>query len=95
VATPINSVVPFMEVVALATSLAEWQAAIENALTPAANSPEAIGARREHAAEHDWDLLVEQIATRLRARLDEKQDEVGEPREPPREGVGTYATGGG
>jgi glycosyltransferase involved in cell wall biosynthesis len=99
VATPINSVVPFMEVVGLATSVPEWQAAIENALTPAASSPEAVRARREHAAEHDWDLLVAQIASRLQGRLNEKAAGVPEPREPPREPprerVDAYATGGG
>jgi hypothetical protein len=65
---------PFMEVVGLATSFAEWQSVIENALTPAASSPEAVRARREHAARHDWDLLVQQIATRLRERLREKTE---------------------
>ena len=72
VASPIDSLVPFVDVVWLATGAAEWQSAIETALGPAANSPDAIRARRARAAEHDWDLLVEQIATRLHARLAEK-----------------------
>lgn len=93
VASPIHSVVPFMEVVGLATTPPEWQAALENALTPAARAPEAVRARREHAAEHDWDLLVEQIATRLRARLGDPRDGADEASERPR--VGAYAGGRG
>jgi glycosyltransferase involved in cell wall biosynthesis len=70
VAAPINSVVPFKDVVWLATTVDEWQAAVAAALAPAATSEEAMKARCACAAEHDWDLLVEKIATQLRSRLE-------------------------
>jgi hypothetical protein len=79
IASPIQSVLPFNDVVSLATSAAEWQAAIDVALRPEANSPDAVRARRERAAGYDWDLLVAQIAARLRARLQEKLGIAGSP----------------
>lgn len=73
VASPINSVLPFKDVVWLATSVEAWQKAVEAALDRSANRADAVRARRERAAEHDWDLLVDQIAGHLRSRLVEKR----------------------
>lgn len=70
VASPIHSVLPFRDVVSLATTPAEWQAALAAALDPSANRPELARTRRERAAEHDWELLVGRIATHLRSRLE-------------------------
>jgi glycosyltransferase involved in cell wall biosynthesis len=69
VATPISSVLPFGDVVGLAASAPEWQTALARALEPSATSTDAVSARRARAAEHDWDLLVDQIAAQLSARL--------------------------
>ncbi len=69
VATPIDSIVPFGDVVQLAKSVEEWQAALSASLAPVATAADVTHARRARAAEHDWNLLVEQIAARMRARL--------------------------
>jgi hypothetical protein len=63
-------VVPFNDVVWLATTLEQWQTALAAALEPEANSSEAANARRVRAKQHDWDFLVGQIAAQLRSRLD-------------------------
>jgi glycosyltransferase involved in cell wall biosynthesis len=78
VASPIDSVLPFKDVAWLATTVEEWQRGLAAALDPAANRPEAVRARRERAAEHDWNLLVDRIATHLRSRLYEKRGWVDE-----------------
>ena len=70
IASPIHSVVPFKDVVSLATTASEWQTALDNALSPAANMPHIERARRARAAEHDWELLVARIASHLRSRLE-------------------------
>jgi hypothetical protein len=69
IATPIDSVVQFADVVTLATTVDEWQIALEAALGEDANSHEAVVARQSRAAEHDWDLLVDRIAVQLRQSL--------------------------
>jgi glycosyltransferase involved in cell wall biosynthesis len=69
VASPITSIVPFGDVVWLASNPDEWQAALVKALAPEAKSTDSVRARRKRAAEHDWDLLVDRIAVQLKARL--------------------------
>jgi glycosyltransferase involved in cell wall biosynthesis len=69
VSSPIQSVLPFGNVIRLAQSPDEWEAAIAESLQPAASSAEAVAARRAPAAEHDWDLLVTKIADAFRTRL--------------------------
>jgi glycosyltransferase involved in cell wall biosynthesis len=69
VSAPIQSVLKFGDVVRLAATPAEWEAAIAESLTPAAQSASAMAARRAIAAEHDWDRLVQQIADTFRSRL--------------------------
>lgn len=69
VTTPIDTVIPFGEVVRLARTPAEWEQALADGLAPEANTPEAVAARRACAAAHDWDLLVDQIAAQMRAGL--------------------------
>ena len=54
---------------ALATTPAEWSRAIRDALRPAANTPERRGRRQAVARQHDWSLLVAQIARTMAQRL--------------------------
>ncbi len=70
VATPIDTVIPFGDVVRLATTTEEWERALSESLAPQANTMAAIQQRRERAAAHDWDLLVGQIAAHLRSGLE-------------------------
>jgi glycosyltransferase involved in cell wall biosynthesis len=69
IAKPIASLVSFGDVVWLATSVSEWESALQAALRPEASSPAAVAARQSRAAEHDWNLIVSQIAGQLRARM--------------------------
>jgi glycosyltransferase involved in cell wall biosynthesis len=73
VSVPIPSVVPFGNVIRLAQTPDEWEAAIVESLEPAAMSAEAVAARREIASRHDWDLLVRQIADAFQERLAAKE----------------------
>jgi glycosyltransferase involved in cell wall biosynthesis len=67
VSTPIRSVLSFGGTVRLAVSDEEWDRALEEGLSPAANAPAAVAARRAVAAAHGWDLLVERIAARFQS----------------------------
>jgi glycosyltransferase involved in cell wall biosynthesis len=69
VGTPIRSLVDFADVIALPRTHEEWSAAIVEALTPAANTPERCAARRAVARQFDWDDVVCNIARTIAGRL--------------------------
>ncbi len=69
VGTPIPSLLPFREYVALPESPEQWSAAIAASLLPPANSPELQTLRRALAKQHDWENLVRNIALSLSQRL--------------------------
>jgi len=69
VGTPIRTLADFGHVVRLATTVPEWEAAIEDALGAAANSPEQIAQRQDVARAFDWNRLAEQVSTVLRERV--------------------------
>lgn len=73
VATPIDSVIPFGDVVRLASSVADWERALRESLESQAVSPEAVEARRARAAENDWDLLVDRIAAKFRTGVEARR----------------------
>ena len=63
VSSPIEAVREFAHVVTIAKDEAEWLSAIELGLSEVDRDGTAALARRAVARAHDWDLLVEQIAT--------------------------------
>ena len=69
VGTPIRSLEEFNEVVKLARSVDEWSAALADALSPAANTPQRRAARQAVAKGHDWKLQVRSIAMTLAQRV--------------------------
>jgi glycosyltransferase involved in cell wall biosynthesis len=73
VSTPIDSVLPFADVVQLATTPDEWEVALDRSLLPPVNSPAAARARQARAAENDWDRLADRVAEQMRLRLRERR----------------------
>jgi glycosyltransferase involved in cell wall biosynthesis len=71
VGSPLRTLEDFTDVVTLASSPEEWEAAIAAGLAPAANEPGACDARRAVARRHDWDRLVERLAEVTLRRLAE------------------------
>ena len=69
VGTPIRSLEEFSDVVALPHSPDEWSAALVDALSYAANTPELRAARQAVAKRHDWEIQVRRIATTLAQRV--------------------------
>jgi glycosyltransferase involved in cell wall biosynthesis len=69
VAARIRSVEEFQSVLTLVEDAESWPRAISDALSPSANSPERVAARRAVAREHDWNLLVSRMAQTMAARL--------------------------
>ncbi|MEJ7809945.1 MAG: glycosyltransferase [Gemmatimonadaceae bacterium] len=69
VGSRVTALEDFASVVALATSVNDWSAAIRSALEPAANAAARRTARRAVARQHDWGVLVARIATLLGERL--------------------------
>ena len=65
----LRSLEAFSNVVALVTTLDEWSHAITKALEPGANTNEWQKARQFVARQHDWRVLVLQIARALTDRL--------------------------
>jgi glycosyltransferase involved in cell wall biosynthesis len=63
VSSPIEAVHGFAHVVTIAKDEAEWLSAIELGLSEVDRDGTAALARRAVARAHDWDVLVEQIAT--------------------------------
>src|SRR3974390_782632 len=62
VSSPINSVKEYSDVVALASSDAEYAYAIEQSLGNSALAKDSVAARQRIALEHDWGVLVGGIA---------------------------------
>jgi glycosyltransferase involved in cell wall biosynthesis len=62
VSSRIESVLPFAEVVGLAEGADGWEAALQAALSPAANTAEAVERRQAVAKAYDWAVLVDQVA---------------------------------
>jgi glycosyltransferase involved in cell wall biosynthesis len=71
VGMPIRSLENFTDVVSLATTLKEWETAIENGLHSAAASAEKQLARQSVAKRYDWGILAGHIAEILADRLGE------------------------
>lgn len=69
VGAQIPAIEAFEGAVLIARSPEEWSRAIENALSPAENSSARCEARRRIARMHDWDVLVEKIASTIARRL--------------------------
>jgi glycosyltransferase involved in cell wall biosynthesis len=65
VGSPIHSLQEFAHVISLAHTADEWSAALTVALHPSAESAGRRSARQAVAKQHDWDLLVRQIATAM------------------------------
>lgn len=69
VGTPIASLLPFREVLALPESADQWSSAISDALSPFANAPERQAARQALASQHDWEHVVLRVASSIAQRL--------------------------
>jgi glycosyltransferase involved in cell wall biosynthesis len=74
VGTNIRSLEKFAEVITLANSPVAWSAAIARNLGNENRSDAKRAWRQAVAREHDWDALVDNIATRLLRRLDHVAD---------------------
>ena len=69
VSAAICSVEEFGEVIAIAKTPEEWSSAIARALSSEENAPSRCAQRQRVAREHDWDLLVDRIASTIARRL--------------------------
>jgi glycosyltransferase involved in cell wall biosynthesis len=72
VGTRVPALEPFRDVISLADTAAEWVASIEELLQPPANDVQHRVARQAIAKEHDWDVLVEEIAATLLSLMDSR-----------------------
>jgi hypothetical protein len=70
VSAQINTVVETRAPVSLASGTAEWLAAIDANLLPAANSPENREQRQAVARSHDWNILTDQVAALFKGSRD-------------------------
>ena len=62
VATPIRSLEEFPHVLSLARTYDDWSSEIANALSPLANAAERRAERQAVARQHDWQLIVGELA---------------------------------
>jgi glycosyltransferase involved in cell wall biosynthesis len=69
VGAPIASLEPFRHLVKLPETSEQWSAAIAESLGPVANSTEQRTKRQAAAKQHDWEILVRQIAETMSLRL--------------------------
>jgi len=69
VGTRIRTLEEFSDVVALPRTASQWSAALAEALSPAANTPDLRAARQSVARRNDWDIRVEEIAKTLVTRV--------------------------
>lgn len=65
----IRSLEDCSDVVSLPSTTEDWSAAIQQALSPAANTAERCDARKSVARSHDWNRVVERIARTIALRL--------------------------
>ena len=72
VGTRIRTLEDFADVVTLASTPDQWSASITDALKPAANTSERRAARQAVARQHDWKILIAQIAETMAQRLKHK-----------------------
>ncbi len=70
VGSPIHALGEFSGLIRLAGDAGEWSAAIDDLLSPAASSPDAVAARQAVARAHDWDALTDRLAADILALLD-------------------------
>jgi glycosyltransferase involved in cell wall biosynthesis len=78
VGSRIRSLVPYAGVVALATTLDEWEAAITEALRPGTRRDGRRAAGRAVAREHDWARLAHRVASSMARRLGLQLPALGE-----------------
>jgi len=69
VSSAIDSVLPLAGLISIAGGPDAWEAALAKVLATSALDPSAVSRRREEAAKHDWDVLVERIAGRIVEQL--------------------------
>jgi glycosyltransferase involved in cell wall biosynthesis len=69
VGTPIRSVQEFSHIITIADTPDAWSIALTDSLSVAANRSERVDARRSVARQHDWNILVRQVARILAERL--------------------------
>jgi len=69
VGTPIASLEPFAHLVRLPETPEQWSAAIAESLGSSANSSEQRAKRQITAKQHDWEIIVRQIAEAMALRL--------------------------
>ncbi|HMI50453.1 MAG TPA: glycosyltransferase [Candidatus Saccharimonadales bacterium] len=87
ISTPIPAVTPYNGLVALPTSIPEWESAIADSLRPEMNSQEKRAARQAVAKQHDWESLTRRIAGTMAERLGSDiqvawKSQVGDAQEP-------------
>jgi glycosyltransferase involved in cell wall biosynthesis len=69
VSSPIDSVLPFADVVMVASTVDEWQSKVAAGLSEKARSAKLVVARQEVARRYDWDPLVRDIAQTMTEAL--------------------------
>ena len=62
IGTPIRSLLDYQSVITLATSVEEWEQAIELGLSPASSEPGEVASRRAVAGQYDWKRLICRVA---------------------------------
>lgn len=69
VGTPIRTLEPFGNIIALARTVREWEESIRAALSPSATQADSVEGRRMVAREYDWNILAKRIAQTICERL--------------------------
>jgi glycosyltransferase involved in cell wall biosynthesis len=69
VSAPIDAVAEFADVVQIASSVHDWERALECALVPQSDEQAGAATRRARARDYDWDRLVSRIADTLQSDL--------------------------
>ncbi len=65
----IRSLLDYQSIITLASSIEEWEQAIQQALAPGSTQPPEVAARQAVAAEYDWKKLILQVAESIAERL--------------------------
>ena len=69
VGTPIRSLREFSHIITIADTPDAWSITLIDSLSATANRSERVDARRSVARQHDWNILVRQVARILAERL--------------------------